>query len=248
MTAARALRGGVAGLWLAGALVGALFIAWRLLAAGDFLYPLFYDWAEIGETIAEYAPENRYREGFEHTPRAERERLFAAITDAIHHQGQGLATLTYHDADGRPLDRLLRAEEITHLRDVARLVDGFQRLGWAALALTAGLTALFFAMRWPLPAPRNLLGGLAIVLAATGLLLAVAGPVEVFYWLHERLFPPDHPWFFYYQDSLMSTMMRAPVLFGYIGAALAGLALVLLAGFLGFAYRLLGKRSAIVRG
>ncbi|MFN2223885.1 MAG: DUF1461 domain-containing protein, partial [Candidatus Promineifilaceae bacterium] len=30
--------------------------------------------------------------------------------------------------------------------------------------------------------------------------------------------PPGHQWFFYYQDSLMTTMMKAPVLFAGIAA------------------------------
>jgi hypothetical protein len=44
----------------------------------------------------------------------------------------------------------------------------------------------------------------------------VVGPVQVFYVLHELVFPAGHEWFFYYQDSLMSMMMQAPNLFGPI--------------------------------
>ena len=69
-----------------------------------------------------------------------------------------------------------------------------------------------------------LLGGL---LAAVGLVLLIAGPTAVFYQLHIWIFPDDHQWFFYYQESLMSTMMKAPDLFGGIGATIGGLGIVI---------------------
>jgi hypothetical protein len=47
--------------------------------------------------------------------------------------------------------------------------------------------------------------------------------------MHVWVFPADHQWFFYYQDSLMSTLMKAPYLFGYIAVALVALATVFLA-------------------
>lgn len=227
---------GVFGLWLVSALLSALFLSWKLLAANDFLYPTFYDWAGIEATIAEYAPQNRYRDGFEQTTRAERERLFAAIGDAIHEKGRGLESLAYHDAQGRPLAPLLHQQEITHLRDVARLVAGFSRAGWLALATLALTTLALWRLHWPIPRPKRLLGGTVLAGVGLGLSLAAIGPTRVFYTLHEWLFPPDHPWFFYYQDSLMSTMMRAPVLFGYIGAALAILAAVILSAMLAGIY------------
>jgi hypothetical protein len=52
------------------------------------------------------------------------------------------------------------------------------------------------------------------------------GWVEVFYAAHRWIFPDDHQWFFFYQESLMSTMMQAPDLFLYIGISMAILALL----------------------
>jgi hypothetical protein len=66
----------------------------------------------------------------------------------------------------------------------------------------------------------------AVLLSAA--LVLVSGPRRVFYALHEQVFPPDNQWFFFYQDSLMSTMMKAPFLFGYIAVALVVLALIYL--------------------
>ncbi len=57
--------------------------------------------------------------------------------------------------------------------------------------------------------------------------LLISGPEAVFYQFHIWLFPADHEWFFYWQDSLMSTLMKAPVLFGGIAVVLVGGTLVL---------------------
>jgi hypothetical protein len=44
------------------------------------------------------------------------------------------------------------------------------------------------------------------------------------------VFPPGHAWFFYYEDSLMTTLMQAPHLFGFIAVAIGVLALALFGG------------------
>jgi hypothetical protein len=46
------------------------------------------------------------------------------------------------------------------------------------------------------------------------------GAKKVFYQLHVWIFPEGHQWFFYYQESLMSTLMKAPDLFAGIGIAI----------------------------
>ncbi|MFT7095179.1 MAG: hypothetical protein ACJAV3_002995, partial [Alcanivorax sp.] len=52
------------------------------------------------------------------------------------------------------------------------------------------------------------------------------------------LFPAENEWFFYWQDSLMSTLMKAPVLFGGIAAAIAIGALLLIPVLYWFGLRL----------
>ena len=69
------------------------------------------------------------------------------------------------------------------------------------------------------------------------LMVVVIGAKDVFYALHEWVFPSDHQWFFFYQDSLMSTMMKAPDFFGYVAAALVSLALIILCLILSAASR-----------
>ena len=62
-------------LFVAIALLAALYLSWRSLAAVDFLYPVLYEPAGIGEHIDSYGPKNRYKRGFENTTRAERQAL-----------------------------------------------------------------------------------------------------------------------------------------------------------------------------
>ncbi|MDZ7787596.1 MAG: DUF1461 domain-containing protein [Halofilum sp. (in: g-proteobacteria)] len=208
-------------------LVAGLFVSWQALAGFDFAYLVWHEVLGIGDTIARYAPENRWRQGFEHTTPIERARLFGAIVDAIHADGRGLADLRYHDPEGRELGRLLRPPEIVHLRDVARLVRWFEIAGIAALALVMALTLEARWRRRSLPPARRFLGVGAALVGGVLIVLLAIGPVEVFYALHELVFPPDHEWFFWYQDSLMATLMQAPNLFGAIAAVWFPFALAL---------------------
>ncbi len=207
----------------------ALWLAWLLLAKVDFLYPAGYRLLDIPATLSTYVPQNRHgRQDFTRTDAAEHARLFAAIAEAVRHGGKGLEELRYHDPQGRELGRLLTRDEVTHLRDVAHLVESGERAGLLALAGWAVLALLLSLGHVPVPrAGRLLAGSLAGLAVLAGALFAL-GPVEVFYAWHRWVFPPDHPWFFYYQDSLMSSLMQAPNLFGFIGALWLGASLVLL--------------------
>jgi hypothetical protein len=220
------------------ALPSAAYLAWLALAQVNFLYPLWHELIGIDHTIETYAPQNRYRRGFEQTTKAERSRLFAGIVDAIQDQGRGLRALVYRDAAGRRLNKLLRAPEIIHLQDVARLVDRLRTGGIAALIVTTLLLILIRWRRLSMPAAKPLLIWTLTPLAALTVTVLLLGPNKVFYRLHPLVFPPAHQWFFYYQDSLMSTMMQAPDLFGYIAAVWAALSMVVLASLLN-----LGRRA-----
>lgn len=217
------------------AVLAASYLAWLALAQFNFLYPLWYDLIGIDHTIEIYAPQNRYRQEFEQTSKAERTRLFAAIVDAIHNHGDGLRGLVYHDASGRPLNKLLRNAEVVHLQDVARLIDMIRLIGIIAIFVAGMLLFTVRRQRLPMPSFISLTLSIVLPLGAIAGLVLVAGPVEVFYWLHTLIFPPGHEWFFYYQDSLMSTMMKAPDLFGYIACAWALLSLTLLLAFMSLA-------------
>ena len=58
-------------------------------------------------------------------------------------------------------------------------------------------------------------------------ILSIWGFTEVFYYLHTVVFPENHQWFFYYRDSLMATLMKAPDIFSAIAAQLLLIALFL---------------------
>ena len=204
----------------------------------DFLYPVFYSALDIHGHIQEFAPQNRYKSGFEHTTREERFRLFGAVVDAIQADGEGLQELTYHAPDGRPIDRLFRAPELGHLQDVAHLVKRIAPVGWLAVAWFGLHLALIRRRRWRVPPLRRMLGASLLATAAATLAVLLAGPRALFQWFHEVAFPPDHPWFFYYQDSLMSTFMKAPDLFGAIAVALVVLGLACYAVLLWVASRI----------
>jgi hypothetical protein len=45
--------------------------------------------------------------------------------------------------------------------------------------------------------------------------------------MHIFVFPDNHQWFFYYQDSLMSTLMKAPDLFAGIAIQIVLVGLIL---------------------
>ncbi|MFH7321083.1 DUF1461 domain-containing protein [Desulfurivibrio sp. D14AmB] len=208
-------------------LPAALLLSWLLLARLDFLYPFWYRVLEIEEHIALYAPQNRHgRADFVQTSPAEHRRLFALIVQGIHGRTE-LAAIEYRDQQGRALGQLLQADEIGHLRDVARLVKLLLGFGWVLLAGAVGLVLLLRLRRWSLPPPSKVVVATALLLGVGGLLLALVGPQRFFDLLHEWIFPPDHPWFFYYQDSLMTTLMKAPQIFAAIAATWVGLALLI---------------------
>ena len=200
------------------ALPASLLASWQLLSSADFLYPVWYDVIGIDRTIAEYGPKNHYREHFELTTKEERSRLFDAIVAGIHHGGQGLETLTYHDARGRAVAPLLRSPEITHLRDVARLVTWFYRLGLgAALVWIVALTWLW-RIRLPPPPLGRYFAGLGLLALVLTFAVIAIGAKKVFYTAHTLIFPAGHQWFFYYEESLMTMLMKAPDLFAAIAA------------------------------
>jgi hypothetical protein len=200
------------------ALPASLLASWQLLRSADFLYPQWYEVIGIDRTIAEYGPKNSYRNHFELTTRDERSRLFAAIVSAIHDGGRGLETLTYHDARGNPVATLLRAPEITHLRDVARLVEWFYRLGLGAVLVWMLALAQLWRLRLPPPPLGRYLAGFGLTAGVLALGVIAVGAEKVFYKAHTLIFPAGHPWFFYYEESLMTMLMKAPDLFAAIAA------------------------------
>jgi hypothetical protein len=210
-------------------LVVALALSWLLLAQFDFSYGFWHDHAGISSAIERYAPNNRYRQGFHLTTREQRVELFAGINRAIHEHGEGLSALSY-EVPGFPEQTLLREPEIVHLTDVANLIDACRVIVLVIGLIWLGLWIYYWASRRSPPVLRlQLLGTLGFAGLLT-LVVLLLGPVKVFYDLHILLFPKDHQWFFFYEESLMSTLMWAPNLFGWIAVEWALLALIFFVG------------------
>lgn len=223
-------------------LVTALFIAWSLFVKVDFLYPLWHEVMDLEQTIQTYGPKNRHRDNFEQTDRAEQLRLFNAIVVAIHDKGRGLAELSYHNPQGDRLGSLLTEAEIIHLQDVANLVTGFHLVGWASILLAVPTVLILYQRQAKRPTIREYLIGGGGLLILFGLLVFAIGPTNFFYQLHTVVFPENHQWFFYYQDSLMTTMMRAPDLFAYIAVEWIVLALLIQAILLSLVGAVIARR------
>lgn len=206
----------------------ALFFSWTSLSAVDFLFPLLYKHLEIGKSIDKYGPQNRYKHNFSSTTEVERRALFSQIVVAINNQGEGLEEIVYHDAQGQVTDQLLRPEEVVHLQDVADLISLLRNVTMIAAAIVGLLLFYAWSRRTDMdfPSQKQAWSGILIFLVALMAVLVVIGPTDVFYWLHTKIFPADHQWFFYYQESLMTTLMKAPIIFGYISVFIVLLTLI----------------------
>lgn len=208
------------------------FIAWHILRAQDFNYPLWYEVLAIDDTIKTYGVINRYRRHFEHTPKAEHVRLFSEIVSAIHGNAQGLQTLQYHSAQGDPINTLLTPSEVTHLVDVEHLLQQYTRISWGAIILCLVGIALALKRHTPIPSLRTFWLAWSLLIGGIGLAVALLGPTNVFFQLHRFVFPAGHQWWFGYDESLMTILMKAPLLFGAIGSVWLLLTLVCMTGLL----------------
>lgn len=203
-----------------------LALAWGGMLKFNFFYGVWHDYGGIKEGIEKYGPKNRYKNGFADTTKAQREHLFRQIATAIHEGGKGLENISYNSPSSQGDQKLLRRPEIVHLQDVANLLDLLVKLvalvafNWLVLA---GVYLRRFAS---LPRISEQISGVASLLALMALVLIFAGAENVFNTLHVWVFPDDHQWHFYYQESLMSTMMLAPVLFAWIAGAWLTLSIV----------------------
>ena len=197
-----------------------IWLAWHLSAQVNFLYPLWYSALSIDQTVTQTAPRHIHKKQFAETSIEEHYRLFAEIVTAVQNKGKGLAQIKYHHRDGQVLDTLLTRKEIIHLNDVANFVNSLNWLSLVLLVISLLLLALMFLLRAFIPKLRNLLLAVIAVVVTGVAVLSVIGLTKVFYWLHPIVFPADHQWFFYYEESLMSTLMKAPVLFAPIGVQL----------------------------
>lgn len=196
------------------------YIAWNLNAASNFLYSTWYEVLNLDETISKYAPDNKFKNGFEHTNKQQHVELFSGIVAGIQHEGKGLRDLSYIYNEKHAKRTLLTDAEVVHLEEVANFVSKFKFLAIAGLLITFVVFMLMRVKNIVVAKFKHyLLGGVGAIIIIT-ILVALVGPTKIFYLGHELIFPNNHQWFFYYEDSLMSTMMKAPALFGPIACQL----------------------------
>ncbi|HTF84873.1 MAG TPA: DUF1461 domain-containing protein [Cellvibrio sp.] len=213
-------------LLLLGHLLAVSLLAWHLLAQVNFAYPLGYKVLDVEQHIRHFGPLNRYKKEFEQTTKAEHLDLFAQITRAVQNHGEGLADIRYRLSNGTTTP-LMREAEVIHLQDVANLIDVLYWAGLIGGLAWLCLLAYAYRQRIPFPALKKILLGFVSGLVLITLTILLIGPKAVFYWLHEQIFPDEHEWFFFYQDSLMTTLMKAPDLFGFIAVVLVAVIMVL---------------------
>lgn len=226
----------------------AIGISWIVLTPLNFGYQQLYSAINIDQHIATYAPKNIHKKDFQQTDEQERFRLFTDIVTAIHQQGEGLAGLAYHTPQGQRIDSLLTHDEVVHLEDVAILIDRMRFLLLVLSVIFVGLLIWMYRSRQTMPSFRSILLSAIIALLAMTAIILLIGPHKVFYQLHIWAFPAEHKWFFFYEESLMSTMMKAPDLFAYIAILLVLLALPIFIVMMWLIQRVLLRQSGAVSG
>jgi len=190
-------------------------VTWWGLAKADFFYSTLYDAIGIDKHIERYAPKNRYdKRDFVETSKAQRVELFHEVVVAIHNKGEGLDSLSYN-AVNEPKKVLSTDAEVTHLQDVANLLEKLKTLVFLVSIVWLVAILWMYLKRMRVPSAQSLVTMFFIWLVIA-ILVLLLGPEKVFNQLHIWVFPDDNQWFFYYEESLMSTIMKAPQLFGYI--------------------------------
>lgn len=208
-------------------LVLSITLSWVVLAKGNFLYGVWHDYGGIGQAIDKYGPMNQFKTGFGDTTRAERIRLFAAINRSVHQGGDGLRDIYFQTPSSMKPQQMLREPEVVHLQDVANLIDVLFWIGFGASLLWLGVSSYLLLVKRTVPGGKEQSVAMLAVLALCGAAVIIIGPNTVFSAFHIWVFPDDHQWFFYYQKSLMSTLMYAPYLFAWIAGAMVILAVLI---------------------
>lgn len=202
-----------------GQLLATSLLAWHLLAQISFAYPTGYKLLGLDTHIAEFAPLNKHIHGFEFTQPQDHWRLFAEISHAVQNHGEGLAEI-YFTLPNNTQIPLMHNAEIVHLQDVSNLIDQFYLAGIAGFFIWIISLAIAHRQTLSFPSLRNIVLGFCGGIFIVSTIVLSLGATKVFYWLHTKVFPEGHQWFFYYEDSLMTTLMKAPDIFAFIAALL----------------------------
>ena len=182
---------------------------------------------QIESHIAEFAPQNRQnRINFELTSKNERIRIVGKILRTVNSKGVGLETIKYFNTDGVPVNLFLTLAEVEHLKDVSVLVHLMNSIAFILMIIFIIIFSL--AWRYKTTTPSLLMltcNMVGFVIIATGCIIFI-GPQIVFNELHEWVFADKSEWHFYYQDSLMTTLLKAPDTFATMAILMTAIALI----------------------
>ncbi|WP_371377811.1 DUF1461 domain-containing protein [Thalassotalea aquiviva] len=192
----------------------------------DFGYPVWYELLQVDRHIDKYAPQNQHqKQDFHQTDKAQHLDLFAQLNNAVHEQPEILAQIQYQTPSNQ--NRLLTISEVIHLKDVNILIRNLTSLWWFALIVVVVLTPIYWRGSLSFPPTKWQLAFFSTLSAVTLLSYFTFGFDKLYAFLHESVFPENHQWFFYYQESLMTTFLKAPDLFAAFGAQISLIAMAL---------------------
>lgn len=225
-----------------------LYMAWMANAYFGYGFSWLYHHYEIEQHVAKFAPHNRYRSGYQFTSSEQQKQNFQQIVDSVHNNGEGLAEIKYQSVGKQYL--LLHKAEVIHLQDVANLINKIHYLaGFAFVVWFLLLVLRYFAYKnYPYikASKKGLTAVLFVVIATLVMVFSIYGAKVIFYQMHIWIFPKNHQWFFYYQESLMSTLMKAPDLFAGIAIQILALAVIFFATAIVVGIRFLPKLKKVL--
>lgn len=208
-------------------------LSWHLLSKAHFFFDHIYEYNELQDHVDEYAPRNRNRDGFENTTKEERIRIFGEMVEAVNNHGLGLSEIEYRTESGDTIDKFLTEPEIDHLVDVSDLVSGANRIGIiiSIPLLAFYMSSLIYKTRkgvslWRPAGVAMSFFNICVFALIITIAIFIAGPREVFHLLHEWIFAGKGQWYFYFEESLMTTLLPERV-FGSIAVLLFVVALAL---------------------
>lgn len=202
-------------------LIFSLGLSWQANKSVNFFYGFWYSQLNIEQTIKTYVPQNTQgKKDFVNTDTQQHQQSFNQIVYEIHNSGKGLSKLSYLNKNNQNRI-LLTKSEVIHLQDVSELINRLRSVSAINLLLLLVIVAGVYQVKQPEPCNKDKY--IAVIIPSVLLItvLSLFGFTEVFYYLHTLVFPDNHQWFFYYQESLMSSLMKAPDLFAAIAVSLS---------------------------
>lgn len=219
-------------------LIACVLLSWHFLSKVNFFFYHIYEYNNLQDHIDKYAPQNRNRSNFEDTKKEERVRIFGEMVTAINNNGVGLNDIEYKVSSGEKIDSFLTGPEVKHLVDVSGLVSRANKIGIiiSCSILVFYILCLIFKFKsgksfWRPGGVFVSFINICTISLISAAAIFVIGSREAFHKFHELFFAGKSQWYFYYEDSLMTTLLPEPV-FGSISILLFIGAFILWASFI----------------